>query len=235
LKRIDERKRMKFTLSHKIFSAFMITILSAIVVLAFIMYFTANRRFSEYVTKVEMGTLNDLVAALGSVYQEKHSWEQFRDRPAPWIRFIWLYLPEIPGYPAPPPLPVRWPPEKQREGASSSGDPSGRPQERLGSDVLDEFNGRTGLSKELPSLIIPPSARESLGPRLALFDENQQLVVGPPEFPVRRYALRPIIVDQQTVGWLGLMPLKHGAHPLELAFVEEQTRAITLAAFCVFA
>jgi two-component system sensor histidine kinase BaeS len=31
------------------------------------------------------------------------------------------------------------------------------------------------------------------------------------------------------------MPLKHGSHPLELAFLEEQTRAICLAGFCVFA
>ena len=47
--------------------------------------------------------------------------------------------------------------------------------------------------------------------------------------------LRPITVGEQTVGWLGLMPLRHGSHPLELAFVQEQTRAICLASFCVFA
>lgn len=44
---------------------------------------------------------------------------------------------------------------------------------------------------------------------------------------------RPIIVGEQTVGWLGLMPLRHGSHPLELDFVREQTRAICLAGFCV--
>ena len=86
----------------------------------------------------------------------------------------------------------------------------------------------------LARLLLLPR-RESIGPRLALFDENKQLVAGPPGFPVRGYVLRPINVSGQTVGWLGLMPLRHGSHPLELAFIREQTRAIFLAGFCVFA
>jgi two-component system sensor histidine kinase BaeS len=47
--------------------------------------------------------------------------------------------------------------------------------------------------------------------------------------------LRPIDVTGQTVGWLGFMPLKHGSHPLELAFIREQTRTMFLAGLCVFA
>lgn len=93
---------MRFSLFHKIFSAFIVTILASIVVLVVIMYFSANRRFSEYVIKVEMGKLDDLVSALGSLYEEKQSLEQFRDNPSYWFRFVWLYLPEIPGPPPPP-------------------------------------------------------------------------------------------------------------------------------------
>jgi len=89
---------MKFNLFPKIFSAFMVTILAAIVVLALAMYFSANWRFSEYVTKVEMGQLEDLVAALGSVHQEKQSWEQFRENPSFWpdsFGYIYLKFPAI--------------------------------------------------------------------------------------------------------------------------------------------
>ena len=74
--------------------AFLLTILGAIVVLGLTMYFSANWRFSEYMTKVQMGTLDDLVAALGTLYQEKNSWEQFRDNPESWLEFMWIYLPE---------------------------------------------------------------------------------------------------------------------------------------------
>ena len=70
--------------------------------------------------------------------------------------------------------------------------------------------------------------------RLALFDENKKLVAGPPGFPERGYRLRPIDVEGRTVGWLGLMPVKQRSHPMELAFIQEQTRALWLAGFCVF-
>jgi len=226
---------MKFNLFRKIFSAFIITILAAIVVMALIMYFSANRRFSEYVIKVEMGTLDDLVAALGSLHQEKQSWEQFRENPGLWPRFISVYLPEFPGYPPPPPPPGLRQAEGHRERGFSSGDPTEWPQERPDNGYLREFGRREALRPGPPGPPPPPPRRESIGPRLALFDENKQFVAGPPGFPVRGYVLRPIDIGGQTIGWLGLMPLKHGSHPLELAFIQEQSKAICLAGFCVFA
>jgi len=225
---------LKFNLFHKIFSAFMITILAAIVVMSLIMYFSANWRFSEYVIKVEMGALDDLVAALGSLHQEKKSWAQFREDPGVWFRFIWLYLPEIPGYHSPPPPPGPRLAEGHEERGLSSGDPAARPQERPYNGYFHEFEGKGTLRTGPPGPPPPPPRRESIGPRVALFDENKQLVVGPPGFPVRGYVFRPINSGGQTVGWLGLMPLRHGSHPLELAFIQEQTRAIWLAGFCVF-
>lgn len=225
---------MKLNLFHKIFAAFMITIFAAIVVLALTMYFSANRRFSEYVTKVEMGQLDDLVAALGSLHQEKQSWEQFRENPDSWFRFIWHYLPETSAYPLPPPLGPgraggRW------EGDFSPEPPFGdrpKPSEKSG---FHEFGGKEELRFRPLGPPPPPPRRESIGPRLALFDENKQLVTGPPEFPVQSYLLRPVNASGRTVGWLGLMPMKHGSHPLELAFIEEQSKAFCLAGLCVFA
>jgi len=227
---------MKFSLFHKIFSAFMITILAAILVMGLIMHFSANWRFSEYVIKVEMGALDDLVAALGSVHLEKGSWEHFRDNPDSWLRFMWLYLPELPGF-LPLPFPLghgrAW---GHRETLFSPGDPSARPQKPADKGPPNELPGTTAIQTTPPGPPLPPPPRrESFGPRLALFDENKQLVVGPPELPIRGYVLRPVNIGEQTVGWLGLMPLRHGSHPLELAFVQEQTRAIGLAGFCVFA
>ncbi|MGO9120264.1 MAG: ATP-binding protein [Desulfomonilaceae bacterium] len=225
---------MKFNLFHKIFSAFMITILAAIVVLALIMYFSANWRFSEYVIKVEMGALDDLVAGLASVRQEKQSWEQFRENPESWLRFIWLYLPEPYGFP-PPPFPGGPRQAEDRgERSFSPGDTSARPPGRLENRYIQEFDGKETLRTGPPG---PPPflpRRESFGPRLALFDENKQLVVGPPGLPARAYVVRSINISGETVGWLGLMPLRHGSHPLELAFIQEQTKAIFIAGFCVF-
>jgi two-component system, OmpR family, sensor histidine kinase BaeS len=215
----------------------MFTILAAIVVVALVMYISANRRFSEYVTKVEMGQLKELIAALGSLYQEKQSWGQFRENPGSWPRFVWLYLPENSGPPPPPPPMV----SGLAEGLSKRGFLSGRPfersQERPNNGHSREFAGNIELRTGPPGPPRPPPpfSRELIGPRIALFDRNKQFVAGPPGLPTRSYLLRPINANGQTVGWLGLMPLKHGAHPMELAFVEEQTRALYLAVFCVLA
>jgi two-component system sensor histidine kinase BaeS len=224
---------MKFTLFHKIFLAFMGIILAAIVVMALILHFSANWRFSDYVVKVEMGTLDDLTAALGNVYQEKHSWEQFQDNPGVWFRLLALYLPEIPGYPpSPPPPPPGGPPRHWERGPADERPPRFKPEHP--EDIFPgEPNANGGFRPRHPGPPMPLPRRESVGTRLALFDESKQFVAGPQGLPVRGYVLRPIDVGGQTVGWLGLMPLRYGAHPLELAFVREQTRAIWLAAACV--
>lgn len=224
---------MKFSLFSKIFLAFMGIILAAIVVMALILHFSANWRFSEYVVKVEMATLDDLVVALGNVYQEKHSWEQFRDNPNLWFRLISLYLPEIPGYPpSPPPPPPGEPPPHWERGPADERPP--RPRPGPSENAFSPEPGANGRFRPPPhGPPMPPPRRDSLGVRLALFDKNKEPVTGPVELPIRGYALRPIDVNGQTVGWLGLVPLRSGAHPLELAFVQEQTRAIWLAAALV--
>ncbi len=220
---------MKFKLFHKIFGAFMITILAAIVVLALTMYYTANRRFSEYVTKVEMKQLDDLTAALGLLYEEKQSWEQFREAPGVWFRFLWLYLPEGSGRLSPPPPPGIRPPDGHGARGFSSG---GRPPPPDNS-FHDSGKGAFRIGPFGPPP--PPPGRGSIGPRLALFDVNKQLVVGTPGVAVRSYEFRPIKINGQTIGLLGLVPLRHGSHPLELAFIREQTKAGRLAGLCVFA
>lgn len=226
---------MKFTLFHKIFSAFILTILAAIVVLVLIMYFSANRRFSEYVAKVEMEQLDDLVAALSSVYQEKQSWKQFQDDPRSWFRFMWVYLPESLGRAFPPPPPGPGPSERHWNRGSSSGQSFARSEGLPDSGYPDESVGKGELRTAPHGPPPPPPSRESVGPRLALFDANKQLIAGSPGFPVRGYLLRPIDSSGRAVGWLGLIPVKHGSHPLELAFLKEQTRALVMAGLCVFA
>ncbi|MFH1116942.1 MAG: ATP-binding protein [Pseudomonadota bacterium] len=228
----------------------MITILAAIVVLALTMYYTANRRFSEYVTKVEMGQLDELTAALASLYQEKHSWEQFREDPGVWFQFLWVYLPEGSGYPFPPPPPLppqgRRPPEGREDKEFSSGGPSPPPQGPPEDGRIHEYAGKAAARTAPYGPPFPPPGRGPfgtlpplpergfIGPRLALFDENKQRVAGASGLPVRSYVVRPVTIGGRTIGSLGLMPLKHGAHPLELAFIREQTRAGWLAGLCVF-
>ncbi|MFH0826248.1 MAG: ATP-binding protein [Pseudomonadota bacterium] len=222
---------MKLSLFHKIFSAFMVMIAAAVVVTALTMYYSANWRFSEYVLKVEMAALDDLAAAFGALYLEKRSWEQFRENPGFWVRFVSLYVPEMPGYHPPPPPPGARSADGPGEARAPMDGPLGHPE----NGYPPQYGGKGPLPVGPPRMPLPPPRREAIGPRVALFDENKLMVAGPPGFPVRGYVLRPLTTGDQTVGWLGLMPLRHGSHPMEAAFVREQAGAMGLACFCVFA
>lgn len=226
---------MKFNVFHKIFSAFVITILAAIVVLVLITHFMANRHFSDYVTKVEMAQLVDLETALVALYNEKQSWSQFQEDPMAWPRFIWFYLPENLGQPPPPPMPDRTRDRGSWDKGRSPGQPFSGPSDGPDNDRSPKFDGRRKPRRRPHGPPGMPPNRESIGLRVGLFDENKEYIAGPPGFPEQGFVFRPVNVEGRTVGWIGLMPLKQRSHPLELAFIQEQTRALWIAGFCVFA
>ncbi len=66
-----------------------------------------------------------------------------------------------------------------------------------------------------------------IGPRVALFDEQKDLIAGNPA-PFEAEALEPIQVDGETVGWIGIRKREHLSSPLELAFLEQQYRLFYL-------
>src|SRR5205807_2124867 len=60
--------------------------------------------------------------------------------------------------------------------------------------------------------------------RLALFDEARRRVVGNPELP-EDAAVRPVIVDDRIVGWIGRAPYRGLSSAADLSFQQEQLRA----------
>src|SRR5437773_4865328 len=60
--------------------------------------------------------------------------------------------------------------------------------------------------------------------RLALLDEARRRVVGNPELP-EDAAVRPVIVDDRIVGWIGQAPFRRLSSAAELSFQQEQLRA----------
>src|SRR2546426_8323126 len=60
--------------------------------------------------------------------------------------------------------------------------------------------------------------------RLALLDKARRRVVGNPELP-EDAAVRPVIVDDRIVGWIGQAPFRRLSSAAELSFQQEQLRA----------
>ena len=78
---------------------------------------------------------------------------------------------------------------------------------------------------KLRALALPPPTI----PRLALLDAEGRTVVGNPELAAEG-AVKPIVVDGGTVGWIARAPLRRLSSAAEVSFQQEQLRASWLTA-----
>ena len=75
-------------LIYKLFAAFLLTSLMIILLMAGIMQYFASRHFADYVGKVEIGRLTDVVEMLKSEYQKNQGWQQFERNRLLWDEII---------------------------------------------------------------------------------------------------------------------------------------------------
>ena len=74
----------------------------------------------------------------------------------------------------------------------------------------------------------PPHDKQiSVGPRLTLFDAERRHIIGR-KHSIDGLVLRAVMVNDRTVGWIGLTPLEHFAGPLQREFLSRQARAFYL-------
>ncbi len=69
--------------------------------------------------------------------------------------------------------------------------------------------------------------------RLCLFDINKNHVVGPFE-PDNEFIFRAILLNNKTIGWLGLKIVDRKHHPLEVSFLKAQKKAFYLMGTGIF-
>lgn len=74
----------------------------------------------------------------------------------------------------------------------------------------------------------PPIGR---GVRLALYDADRQIIIGPPDLPATN--LQPVALEGQTIGYLALIPPKELSAAGDLLFLEQQTQSFALVALGV--
>ena len=62
---------------------------------------------------------------------------------------------------------------------------------------------------------------------LALFDENQEYIVGGKKArKAKKFTLSALKSNGQTIGWLGLLKIEYLSDPLMMAFIKSQSRVI---------
>ncbi|MBF0527152.1 MAG: HAMP domain-containing protein [Deltaproteobacteria bacterium] len=215
---------MKIKLFYKFFIAFVgISLLIVGLLLANIQFFT-HRNFADYVNKVEMGKLADLIATLGREYRDRPGWEWLRHNPANWRKIL---LSSLPRYeverPFPPPsLPHPLPPPPSEEEMENPGDQGGPPPPHLHDPVQPDERFALPEQPFPPPPPLPPGLAP-IASRISVFDQEKHHIVGKMASP-DGLLLSEIKVSGQTAGWLGLDPVKRLSHPLDVDFLRQQTK-----------
>lgn len=204
---------MKVKLSHKLFAAFLCTSSLTVVAMIVIMQIYATQNFTDYVNRVEMEKLSDLLNEFREEYIRHRGWDNLRDNDDLWWDI--LYSNNVQGvvdlpFPFSPPPPHR---EEFSKYERRRNVPQWMPRDKLG-----------------PPLPPPPHDRDDrvrMPFRISLFDEHKRLIAGN-DSPAHEQILKPIEVDGKTVGWLGIRKRTQLSLPLEVEFEREQTRVFLL-------
>lgn len=203
---------MKLKLSYKLFAVFLATSLMIVVILVGAMQYYGSQNFADYVNRMEMERLDDLVEELAAEYQRDQGWDRLKNNFPRW-HYLMRPRPSRGGLfpvgppPGPPPGPPGfcWP---EPPGFSSPPPPWG---------------------PEAMPPPPPPPGHDPFNPgaRISLFDADKQPLVGPAR-TAPDHLLKAIRVDGQIVGWLGISKLEDLSHPLDVEFARRQTRAFYL-------
>ncbi len=76
-----------------------------------------------------------------------------------------------------------------------------------------------------------PGPPPGQGVRLALYDADRQILIGPPDLPATN--LQPVALEGQTIGYLSLVPPRELSEAGDLLFLEQQTQSFALVALGV--
>ncbi len=217
---------MKIKLSYKIFTAFLLTAFTALALMIGIIQTYVSRNFADYVTKMEMEKLSDLVDELSMEYQNYKGWEQLRANPRHWRSLLRSFLSKN-GFES------RLPPHKTHKFEKPQGPDRNRDlnhppiKKRLAPGIFEE-NG-----KECETWIKPPPPPQpdliKLVRRISLFDAQKHPIIGNPF--IKEQLIKPIKVNSTTIGWLGLRKRKELTHPLDVNFLKQQSIAFYLIGF----
>jgi two-component system sensor histidine kinase BaeS len=201
-------------LSYKFFLAFLLTFVALTILMIVTIQFYAYREFSKYVQTMEILRLDELTTVLGQEYATNHGWEQLRNNIPRWQNMLRPLHPQfdLKRLPPMPPVFLSFRPKPPRSGNE---DVPRQPYNRKPMPTKDHrADGASGNGPPYPPFIIEH--------RLTLFDAQKQPVAGS-AISTEDHTLKEIRVDEETAGWLGLKKEERLSHPLNLAFIKQQS------------
>ncbi len=206
-----EPEIMKLNLTTKFFLNFLLAIGMVVISMVYLIQYSFNRGFLNYVNTMEEKELGTLAESLEKAYGETGDWDFVHDNPRILNNFLMDAMPEGSH-------------SRRSFGASRPGGP-GRPQGRPPGGPPP---GR-GMANRPPPHDVP-EGRMPFRHRIVLMDCDGKTLFGPPDHPDHMKTIE-LRYDHKTVGSLGLIPQLHLTENLQLRFVKAQKRAFFIIAF----
>ncbi len=244
---------MRFTILTKFFLSFLISGILLVGLMIGAMQFYTFQNFGDYVDRTELNKLSDLVVQLSMVYEEDGNWESLRRNHNKWRQIFidsgLIDANEEQRVPQPgfrPDQPQGWPPPPVTIGSDNprpfggspvphpgNPQPNGPPPDFLAPN-FPPSPGENQRGQGDPRAPAPPpiqidlgSGMLEVGPRLSLFDENYQLVMGRARSNAG-HVFKPILYQDETVGYLGLQKLENLSNPLDEYYLQQQRKILYL-------
>jgi len=202
-------------LSYKFFLAFLLTFVALTILMIVTMRFYAYREFSKYVRTMEILRLDELTTVLGQEYVTNHGWEQLRNNIPRWQNMLRPLHPQV-DFKRLPPMPPHFLSFRPKTSRSGDEDAPGQPYSRKPMPTKDHH------ADGAPGNGLPPYPPFIIEHRLTLFDAQKQPVAGL-AISTEDHTLKEIRVDGEIAGWLGLKKEERLSHPLNLAFIKQQS------------
>lgn len=199
---------VRIKLTYKIFGAFLLTCVMIVVLMVGIIHFYMGRNFRDFINKMELEKLDNIVNALKEEHERDPGWTALRTDP----HRLWRKMLRWSEKPPKSDLPV---------GIPSHLHPPGRPP-----DEIESIRRSGGIGRLLPR---PPRDPLPILLRLTLVDAQERFVAGmPTRISEKSHTLRPIILDGKTLGWLALQKRERLSNPPALAFLKQQSQVYFL-------
>ncbi|NKB37130.1 MAG: HAMP domain-containing protein [Gammaproteobacteria bacterium] len=197
-------KKMRFTIKTKLFLTLLLTILTVVVAMVFLIKLSFERGFLEYVNRLEQESHENLVINLVDAYQQNGSWNFIRENPRLWKE---MHRQSIP---------TREMLEHDDAGPTPryrSAGPRTQPHDRPRPPHSRRFGGRRKGG-------------------VCLLDEAQEAVTYCRQREAD-WQIREIVIDENTVGYLATAPRRKLSDEHDLRFSEKQHRFLLLLALCI--
>lgn len=196
---------MKLGITYRLFLLILCATGLAIIFLLLIMWWNINRGFYQYLGEVDQKILANIIYNLGKKYEEKGNWDFLKQTPPRWYSGSAMnsWKPDM----VPPPMPLH-----------NNEPPGGPPPDHSLNHPSSSPGDKFGHNHQPPMGPHPPDP-------LVILNADKKPVYG--SYPGNeKIKLHPVIVNNNTVGYVGLLSPRHFLDPIQVQFLSHQKLAL---------